>query len=243
MTTIAPPEDPTRYLTSPSGHGSGSAIWQVRASCGLAVGGLDAVIDGITGFSPLEEWVMKPFAGDWDAFDKGADAWRQVGKALDSVAANIAALPAMVSEEEWQGQARDAWAAAQTAISQQVQPLPEACSAMAEYCDALAELARGIIEFVLASLQWAVETVLRILAEQAVPIAGQIAGAGELTIFGIRMVGISQKVIKFVERFKRLVEMISVVVTQLNNVLELLEKTTSALAAGAGAARTTRQLL
>jgi uncharacterized protein YukE len=186
---------------------------------------------------------MKPFAGDWDAFDKGADAWRQVGKALDSVASNIAALPAMVSEEEWQGQARDAWASAQLAISQQVQPLPEACDAMAQYCEALSELAKGIIEFVLSSLQWAVETVLRILAEQAVPIAGQIAGAGELTIFGIRMVGVSQKVIKYVEQFKKLVQLISTVVTQINNVLELLEKTASALAAGAGAVRTTRQLV
>lgn len=242
MSTIAPPQDPTRYLTTPSGHGSGNLIWQVRMSCGVVVGGVDAIIDGITGFSPLEEWVMKPFAGDWDAFDKGAQAWRNAGKATDAVAHNLAALPGMVGDEQWQGDARDAWARAQTAIAQQMGPLPQACDAMADLCDALSELARAIIEYVLESLKWAVETVLRILAEQAAPIVGQVVGAGELTIFGVRMVGVSRKIITFIEKFQRLVKMISSVITQINNVLAIMEKTAAALAAASSASTATRAL-
>lgn len=237
MTTIAPPYDPTAYLGHPVGHGSGALIWKTRMACGPVIGGVDAFIDAISGFSPLEEWVMKPFAGDWDAFDRATAAWSQVGQAVDAVAKNIDALPGMVDEEQWAGDARDAWAAANTKVAQQIGPLPEACSAMSQFCDALGDMARAIIEFVLETLRWAAETAIRIIAEQAAPVVGQVAGAGEVTIFGIRLVNASQKVIRFINQFKALVDKISTVIGIINGAMANIARITAALAAADTASR------
>ncbi len=237
MTTLNPPYDPTAYLTSPQGHGSGKFIWQARMMCGPVIGGVDAFVDAITGFSPLEEWVMKPFAGDWDAFDRATQAWGQVGQAVSAVGHNIDALPGMVDDDLWAGSARDAWGAANAKVARLIEPLPQACDAMSQYCAALADLARALVEFVLESLKLVAETALRIIAEQAVPIAGQVAGAAEITFLGYKVVGISQKVISFITKFKALVEKISKVVHIIDGAIKNIAHVLQALAAADRASR------
>ncbi len=234
MTAISAVEDPLTYLQPPTATGSGTYIWSLRLKCGLLIGGADAVISAITGFSPLNEWVFKPFGGDWDAFDRSGGAWRNAGKSIGAVSSNIKALPGQVGDS-WNGDAMDAWANLQKKITDSIGSLPEACDAMGEFAEALADMARAIAELIAEILGILGDAITRILLEQAFPIVGQIVGAGELTIVAGRTVQFSYKITVEIKNFYTAAQKIEKVLATIQKVLQLLEQVAKALAANGAA--------
>ena len=230
MSTVCAVDDPLVYLQPPSVAGSGSYIWSLRLRCGLLIGGADAILSAITGFSVLEEWVFKPFAGDWDAFDRSGVAWRNASKAIGAVKTNVIALPGQVGSE-WNGQTRDAWATLQTKITDAVGPLPDACEAMGEFTEALAEMARAIVELVAEIMGIIGDAVTRILLEQAFPIVGQIVGGGELVVVAGRTVRFSYKITVEIKNFYTQAQKVEKVIHTIERAMKMIEKLGSALAA------------
>jgi hypothetical protein len=244
MTTVTLYSDPKSALSAPNNTGNGDYIWQLRLSCGFVIGGVDTAVQAITGFSPLDEWVMKPFVGDWNAYENAADVWRQAGKAAELVGDALEELPRQ-AEGSWNGEAFDAWAAAQQKVSGIVDALPGACEAMAEFTTALIEFGLAILQFILEILNWIAETVIRILAEQFVPVIGQIAGAAEATILCGRVTIQSAKVIAQLQKFTSLINkvltimgVIQQVYTMLIPVLQALQKAQQAADAAVSASQT-----
>jgi hypothetical protein len=230
MSTISAVDDPLTYLQPPVGSGTGSSIWQLRLKCGLLIGAADAVVSAFTGWSPLERWVFEPFAGDWDAFDRAGAAWRNGGKSIGAVAANINALPGQVGDS-WNGQAMDAWADLQTKITDAIGSLPEACDAMGEFAEALADMARAIVDLIAEILGIIGDTVTRILLEQAFPVVGQIVGAGEMVIVAGRVVRFHGVIIIQLRNFYTQAQKIERVIKIIEEVMVLLEKVHAALEA------------
>jgi uncharacterized protein YukE len=235
MTSIVPTDDPTSYLVSPENPGSGMFIWQLRMECGIVIGGLDAVISAITGFSPLEEWVFKPLAGDWNALDRGAVAWSSAGRATKAVANNIDALPGQIGDA-WQGGANASFSNAQAKIASAVHELPGSCDAMSEMVTALADLARTIAEFVAMIIKAISEWALKMLASAVVPVAGEVAMAGWLVELGAKiaswvpkLTGMITKFIAFVAKIAPIIKKVVAVILKIDAMLAKLAAVFKAL--------------
>ena len=225
-----PVDNPTSYLTAPANPGSGLFIWKLRMECGIVIGGLDTVISAITGFSPLEEWVMKPFAGNWTALDMGAVAWTSAGRATEAVASNIQALPGLVGDA-WNGGANESFAKTQTTIAEAVRELPGSCDSMSEMTSALADLARTIAEFVAMIIKALSHWALKMLASAAVPIAGEVAMAGWLVELGAKiaswvpkLTGMINAFVNFVGKLYPIIKKIYDVVISIDKILAKLIK-------------------
>jgi hypothetical protein len=164
VSTVCVADDPTRYLTPPVASGAGDFILHLRISAGLIVGVADWVASHFMGFSPLEEWVAKPLAGDWDAMDRASDAWRNSGRALGAVTTNVNGLPGQVGDS-WNGASKDQWATLQAKVSQALGPLPDACVAMGEFAAALGDMARAIAKLIAGALGMLADKGVEIAAE------------------------------------------------------------------------------
>jgi uncharacterized protein YukE len=228
MTVIAPPDDPTRLLQPPTSTSSGNFIWQLRIKAGLVVGGVDFFIDSITGFSPLEEWVAKPFGGDWTALDKGAVAWTNAGKAVSVVSSNIEALPGLIGDS-WQGATAQSFAAAHAKIATAVKPLPEACDAMSEFCSELSEFAKSIAEFVLEVLQAIAEFAIEMIAALCVPVAGEISMPVWIAELGVKLGIWGPKIAEGIKLFGELVELLQPLIELIQKIMDMISVLLDAL--------------
>lgn len=227
-TSFSPIDDPGAYLVAPVASGSGDYIWELRASAGLVLGGIDWAVSHFAGFSPLEEWVGKPLAGDWNALDRGAAAWTNSGKAVKAVSMNLKHLPDAISDD-WQGEAADAFDRAQAKLGQTLEPIPGACDAIAEMCTALAELAKTITEAILAIANAIADFILQMLASLAVPVAGELAMPvwitallGRLAIWIPRIAGMIQKFIALAPRIAAIAKIIIKVMATVNLIISVL---------------------
>jgi uncharacterized protein YukE len=245
MSTIIPPGDAIACLTSPNVPGNAMFVWQLRMKAGLVIGGVDAFISAITGFSPLEEWAMKPLVGNWDALDRGAAAWRNGGKAIAVVSDNIDTLPSLIGDS-WQGETANEFAAAHAKIADAISSLPEAAEAMAEFCAALAELARAIAEFILEILNALAEFAIEMIISLCVPVAGEVAMPAWVTKLGINigkwapeLVRAIEQFVKFVHKMEPIIEKIQIAMDLIQRIIDALavleDATNAALAAGAKA--------
>jgi uncharacterized protein YukE len=243
VTTIAPVDDPRSYLTAPgAAPGAGMEIWSLRMQCGIIIGGVDAVIAAITGFSPLEEWVFKPLGGDWDALDKGAVAWTSAGKAAKAVSTNLHSLPGQIGDS-WTGATADEFAKAQAKVASSIVPLPGACDSLSQMCTALAEMAKSIAEFVAQILSDLSAWALKMIVSAAVPVAGEVAMAGWLTELGVKiatwvpkLTGMVTKFIEFVTKIAPIVAKIAHVIEVIDTILEKLSSLMKIVSSGESAA-------
>jgi uncharacterized protein YukE len=241
MATIAAPEKPSQYLTAPDIGGGSGEIWQLRIKCGLVIGGLDAVVEAIAHFSPLQEWVFKPLAGDWDALDRGAVAWKNAGKAASAISENIASVPAQIGDS-WQGKTQQSFAKSQAKIAAAIRPLPTACDAMGQFCTALADMARAIAELIVDLITAIAEFITEMLASLAVPVAGEVAMPVWITRLSLNLAKWLPKLtkeietfLKFAEQIYKIVEEINDVISRIQNILAVLSSVTTAISAASSA--------
>jgi uncharacterized protein YukE len=186
VTTIVEQLHPQDYLKTPQSQGAGTGIVQLRMSLGPVLGGVDWIVERACGFSPIAEWVVKPFGGDWDAFDKAGAAWSNAAEAVRAIADNVAGVPPQVAGE-WGGEASEAWANAHQALAQFFQQLPEQFESLAEVTEKLAEFAREILKMISEMLRWIAETAIAIAFEILIPIVGQIAAGAQIVVLGVRI--------------------------------------------------------
>ena len=90
--TISEAIDPTTALTAPHSDADASFATELRTNCGLLLGGLDWLIEQIFDYSPLQEWVIKPFSGDWVQLRQAQGGWANAAVASDAVGQNFLAL-------------------------------------------------------------------------------------------------------------------------------------------------------
>jgi methyl-accepting chemotaxis protein len=231
--TLTPTHDPRGYLSSPSVPGDGAFVGQLEQKAGPIIGGLDGVIHSITGFSPLAEWVIKPFAGDWNALDRGAVAWTGAGKAMTAIGDNVKSLPKQIGDS-WTGETADAFTRAQAKVCTAITHLPASCDAMSKMCAALASAAKAIAEFVAELLGDLADFVTEMLISLAVPIAGEaampawiaelLAEIGEAVP---ELSGMIESFSELVEELPEIIENIKKAIDEVQKILELLSSLAS----------------
>src|SRR5690606_5790158 len=97
--------DASSWLVAP--NAAKSEIENMRWGAGPILGGVDWIIEQLTGISLLEDVIMKPFAGDWTGIAEVQMAWEYTGDALRGISDNAAGLAE--SGGFWQGPAGTAY--------------------------------------------------------------------------------------------------------------------------------------
>lgn len=104
--------DASSWLVAP--NAAKTEIENMRWSAGPILGGVDWLIEQLTGVSLLEDVIMKPFAGDWTGIEEVQQAWLHVGEAMRAVSDNGAGLAE--SGAFWVGHAGTAYQGGMAAI-------------------------------------------------------------------------------------------------------------------------------
>ncbi|MDR0627692.1 MAG: WXG100 family type VII secretion target [Bifidobacteriaceae bacterium] len=162
--------DATAYLTDPA-EGVIDLEAQIEAQVGCFATCIDKVADMILGYSPLEEWVFKPFFGDWAALTTAGAAWRCSGQAVGAVISDLESLSSRV-DGGWDGQSADAFKQQLAEYIESMQGYPDAAQEMAEMLDAAVECGQAAAECVIAAINLIIEVGMIILEELAIPLLG-----------------------------------------------------------------------
>jgi len=220
MSTVSLQVDPTSLLAAPHAGGTDPMI-KLRQQSGVA-GVLDNIVRSLTGFSPLEEWVFKPFAGDWTALLKGGDAWNNAGRAANELAGLMDSLPAQVGDD-WTGATATAWAGANKTVADEFRQLPQLCAAMSQACSALSDAAQSIATFVADLLAEISDWLTAMAVEAAVPIAGWIADAASAAWLSAKVTLDSTKIGRAIVQFMELVERVLPTLARIKALLQKLQ--------------------
>jgi hypothetical protein len=167
--------DPKSYLVRP--QTSSGEIESLRWSAGPVFGSVDWLFEQLMGFSLIEDVIMKPFAGNWEAVDRTSIAWTNLGAASTAMSENFAALPGQTSS--WDGEGSIKFQIAMDAIAAGLIGLSYACeyvSGLAASVAGVSEKAAGLIGDILRKLS---NKLLRMAIEAAIPVAGWIVAALE----------------------------------------------------------------
>jgi len=217
--TLSPPQSATSFLVPPTADSSGR-IANVREEAGFTLGTIDSVVQWLAGFSPIEEWVAKPLAGDWSSLDRGAVAWRSAGQAVNAVAENLKYIPDAIGDS-WQGEAADAFDKAQAKVSEQLAPIPGACDSMAELCTALADMAEAITGFVLAIAVALAEFIAELTAALS-SVVGSVTLPAWVTKLGVNLAKWVPKLTSMIQKFLAMATKVATFVKKFQEVFKKL---------------------
>ena len=219
--SISPAIDARAYLVPPSNHGAGMTVDQLRSEAGVIVSTIDSAIEGITGFSILQEWIAKPLAGDWDAFARGANAWEAAGKAVGGVAQNMIALPSQIGTQ-WVGEAATAFSAGSMKIAGALTVFQPLSMGMKQWCTALTDMAGYIAKMIMSAIKELSYKVAGMLAAAATVI-GAVSVPGWVASIAQSVMTWMKRIKEGIEMFKKFVEMVKQIVDAVKSAIQAVQ--------------------
>jgi hypothetical protein len=170
--------DPESYLVTPDlGE---SPVEDLRWSAGLILGGIDWVAEQFLGYSILEDVIMKPLGGDWQAIGKASTAWGNAGIAYFQMAENFTGLPK--STLDWQGDAAEAFRVSMAAIAAGLVGLSDVYAYVSGLVGTVASVAKGACSLIGLLLNKISTTLMELAVEGAIPVAGWVAAAATIAL-------------------------------------------------------------
>lgn len=163
--------DPSSYLVAPETK-TDNFVEELRWNAGLILGSIDWVIDQFLGYSLLEEYVMKPFGGDWLAIGRASSAWSHGGQSLMETSSNFSGLPGQTSD--WLGDSANAFQLVLAAMSAATVALSYAYDAVAGLVDLVTTAARIACSAIASAIGLIEMIVLLIIPQLTIPVAGWI---------------------------------------------------------------------
>lgn len=168
--------DPQSALTAPDVSADANFAGELRMNCGLLLGGFDWLISQIFDYSPLQEWVIKPFSGDWEAFRRAQGGWANAASATRGVSQNFSSL-ATQTAETWQGRSGDAFRARMTSLSEGFDGYAEGCDQLSGVAGGLVQVSKSTASVIAIAIGFIGQQLERIAAQLAVPVVGWVSGA------------------------------------------------------------------
>lgn len=173
--SICESQDASSYLVAP--EPPESEMENLRWKAGIIIGGVDWLIEQLTGTSVLNDVLLKYVVGDWRIIDCAKTAWSEIADALVAVGQNDSEiLPAL---SEWIGKGSEAANIFIAALAGGATSLRGAAGTVSSILGALALVVKLAAGKILKKLRDLETRCLRMLAEAAIPVAGWIAAAAE----------------------------------------------------------------
>jgi uncharacterized protein YukE len=217
-------------LTPPPSDNGNFAL-ELRANAGLLLGGVDWFAQKAFGVSPLQDWVGKPFGGDWQQFDKAAAAWGSAGKAAAGVGRNFGAMTSQ-SVDAWQGQAGDKFRERMESVSENYAVYAEGCAEIGKVARGLTSVSKAAAGTVSIIVGFVGDLLERLIIEASVPVAGWLAGAADVAL---HIKQFWEKAREAYQAIERAVHAVREVINALNLIANMLLRLKVALNAFAGA--------
>ncbi len=207
--TIAEAVDPTTALTAPHSDADANFATELRTNCGLLLGGLDWIISKIFDYDPLQEWVIKPFSGDWVQLRQAQGGWANASIASAAVGQNFTALVGQ-TETSWQGQSGDAFRTRMTSLGEGFGKYAHGCDQLGAVAGGLISVAKSTASVISIAVGFIGQQLERLAMEAAVPVVGWFVGAFDLAAHAAPLI----------ERARKVFEALKKLVTALKDVIE-----------------------
>lgn len=138
---------------------------------------VDGLFQGFFGFSPVDEWIKKPFSGDWDAMLTTAEKWESLSTCLDGSAKATGDVANAVGEgTSWSGKGANKFIMRSTSLRDVLKVGISPCQEAAKGLKALADLAEQTLDFLLTMIEEIVNILVTIAGDFAVPGLGLAKG-------------------------------------------------------------------
>lgn len=187
MSAYAPPLGVDTVLTPPTPASQlEQTLWRVKNQSASGLGMIDTVVSMLVGFSPLDEWVYKPFVGDWRSMELAAEAWPKCGQAVELINTRVSTFGEFVTDD-WDGEAAYEFGRCHEKLGQLLDGLPQQCEQAGLMDQQLANFARGILEFINEVISGIVSFGLDLLSLAAVPGVNAI-NAGKVLAIAIPII-------------------------------------------------------
>lgn len=214
----------------PPSSNNGTFALELRANAGLLLGGVDWFAEQTFGVSPLQDWVIKPFAGDWEQFDKAATAWACAGQASAGVGLNFAAMTSQ-SVPAWQGDAGNKFRERMESVSENYAQYAEGCAEIGKVADGLMNVSKSAAMAVSIAVGFVGDLLERLIVEASVPVIGWLAGAADV---GLHIKEFWTKARSAYQAIERAINAVREVINALNLIANMLLRLKFALNAFAG---------
>ena len=173
--SISESQNASSYLVAP--EAPESEMKNLRWSAGVVIGGVDWLIEKLTGISVLNDIIFKYTVGDWRVLDRASTAWSEIGDALVAVGQNDSEiLPAL---SEWTGKGSEAANAFIAALAGVTTALNGAAGSVSGIIKNVSKVVKQAAKLIGKQLKRLQDKCLRMIAEASVPVAGWIVAAGE----------------------------------------------------------------
>ncbi len=229
MAAISETVAPESALKGVSGA-DGTFALTLRANAGLLLGGVDWFAQETFGVSPLQDWVIKPFAGDYEALQKAAKGWVAAGQAASGVGMNFKAMTSQ-SVDAWQGEAGDKFRERMESVAENYAQYAEGCAEIGKVADGLNNVSKSAAMVVSMVVGFVGDLLERLIVEASVPVIGWLAGAADV---GLHIKEFWSKARAAYEAIEKAVNMVREVINALNLVANQLMRLKFALNAFAG---------
>lgn len=226
MTSLAEPVDVESVLIPPVPDSMMERALSAAMSQGaMGLGQISAVIGMMVGFDPLEEWVHKPFVGDWRAMELAAEAWPRCGQAVEKINERVGTLGSYVNDG-WEGKAAYEFGQCHEKLGQLLSELPQQCEQAGVMDQQLAIFAQGILDFINEVISSIVQFGLELLLTVWIPVLGQ---ANAAKIVGMAVLMIADWLIQITELFNEFLGFMDAVIAIHTGIVGLLGPVRDAL--------------
>lgn len=209
----------------------GNFALELRANAGLLLGGVDWFAEKTFGVSPLQEWVIKPFAGDYNALEKATKGWGHAADASAGVGMNFKAMTTQ-SAQPWQGEAGNKFRERMETVSESYAQYAEGCGEIGKVAQGLSEVSKSAASVVSIAVGFVGDLLERLIVEASVPVIGWLAGAADV---GLHIKEFWTKAKAAYQAIEKAVNAVREVINALNLVANMLIRLKTALNAFAGA--------
>ncbi len=152
------------------------------AKARIAITAVDALCKAIFGYSPVDEWIKKPFFGDWDDLRAAAKQWRALAESLSELQSAVCNVSSNVDETSWSGKAADLFVIRNNSIAETIGKGPQPCLEVAQALEALADEIDGTFDMVMDGLELIIEMLAVDAAEFSIPVVGPLVGTAQAAV-------------------------------------------------------------
>lgn len=146
------------------------------AKARIAITAVDALCKAIFGYSPVDEWIKKPFFGDWDDLRATANQWRALAESLSALQSAVRNVSSNVDETSWSGKAADLFVIRNNSLAETAGKGPQPCLEVAQALEALADEVDGTFDMVMDGIELLIELLAADAAEFSIPVVGPLVG-------------------------------------------------------------------
>ncbi|KAB7788991.1 hypothetical protein [Bifidobacterium leontopitheci] len=122
------------------------------AQLDIVISTIDTACELLGWKNPIDEWIRKPFSGDWTQIDQSIAQWEALSQGLDKLSKTLDECAQEAKNGAWEGKAGEAFATCCGTVSKLFGDGVSPSKELAQALEGLSELAKNTLQLVLETL-------------------------------------------------------------------------------------------